>query len=127
MYAVIAFNLFGVTFKQRTVIALTVLVNLLTGFPKAFDFYNRWGMDYTAYIQQAGAFYNGERDYSRISGQIGPCYYPAGHLYHFAIAYWIHLQTEYGETIVKLLFYCFFTISQVYIVKICYLYWGTRK
>jgi hypothetical protein len=36
LYAVVALNLFEVTFKQRTVIALTVLVNFMTGFPKAF-------------------------------------------------------------------------------------------
>ena len=49
------------------------------------------GVDYSSYVQQAGAVYNGERNYSRVDGILGPAYYPAGNIWHYYPVYWLHL------------------------------------
>jgi hypothetical protein len=46
----------------------------------------------------------GERDYRRISSNVGLCFYPAGHLWHFIPAYILHLWTPYAEVIIKFIF-----------------------
>lgn len=38
-------------------------------------------------MQQANAFWNGERRYFHISSHMGYCMYPAGHLYHYAFIF----------------------------------------
>ncbi|KAL9933614.1 hypothetical protein V8E36_007272 [Tilletia maclaganii] len=42
-------------------------------------------IDFSTYIQQADVFLKGERDYVKITGDSGPCVYPAGHLYIYAL------------------------------------------
>ncbi|KAK0563813.1 dolichyl-P-Man:Man(5)GlcNAc(2)-PP-dolichol alpha-1,3-mannosyltransferase [Tilletia horrida] len=42
-------------------------------------------IDYATYIQQADVFLRGERDYFKITGDTGPCVYPAGHLYIYSL------------------------------------------
>lgn len=44
-------------------------------------------IDYSTYMQQAASFLKGERDYKNITGDTGPCVYPAGHLYVYALLY----------------------------------------
>ena len=61
------------------------------GICELFNLKWRYGVDYVAYIQQAGAVYMGERDYTMLSSHLGPCYYPAGHIWHYIPAYWLHL------------------------------------
>ena len=92
---------FNVQMEQKNVIAMIFVVHVGLGLPYLLDFTNRYGIDYVAYIQQAGAVYNGETDYSKLSSHLGPCYYPAGHLFHYMPAYWLHMQTEYAELIIK--------------------------
>ena len=67
------------------------ITNMLMSVCELFEIVMRYGMDYNAYIQQAGAVYNGETDYTKLSSHLGPCYYPAGHIWHYIPAYWLHL------------------------------------
>ncbi|WFD44488.1 dolichyl-P-Man:Man5GlcNAc2-PP-dolichol alpha-1,3-mannosyltransferase [Malassezia psittaci] len=48
-------------------------------------------IDFTTYVRQARLFVDGERDYSRINpwNGSGPCVYPAGHLYVYAVFDWL--------------------------------------
>lgn len=87
----------------------------------------RYGWDYVAYLQQAGAVYHGERDYTKLSGNQGPAYYPAGHIYHYLVAYWIHCQSEYGEQIVKFLHLCMHSLSIFLACKIAFIYFAEEK
>ena len=47
---------------------------------------NDRGVDTEAYLQQAYQVQRGVTDYTKISSYQGPCYYPAGHLYHYLLA-----------------------------------------
>lgn len=43
-------------------------------------------IDFSTYMQQVHVFLSkGERDYTKITGDTGPCVYPAGHLYVYAV------------------------------------------
>ncbi|GAA5828542.1 hypothetical protein JCM11251_000842 [Rhodosporidiobolus azoricus] len=46
-------------------------------------------IDFSTYLQQAEHFINGQRDYSQIRGESGPCYYPATHLYLYSFLYYL--------------------------------------
>ncbi|GJN94724.1 hypothetical protein Rhopal_007815-T1 [Rhodotorula paludigena] len=41
-------------------------------------------IDFSTYLQQAQAFLDGERDYSLMTGESGPAYYPALHIYAYS-------------------------------------------
>jgi hypothetical protein len=41
--------------------------------------------DWPSYVEQAEYFLEGEFDYSKIRGSNGYVYYPAGHLYFYAL------------------------------------------
>jgi hypothetical protein len=66
--------------------------------------------------------YNGERDYTKLSSNLGPCFYPAGHIWHFIPAFWLHLQTEKAEHIIKFIHIVIHSLVILYVVKIAYLY-----
>lgn len=38
----------------------------------------------------------GQTNYEYISSIMGPCYYPAGHLWHFLMFYKIYMNTVNG-------------------------------
>lgn len=40
-------------------------------------------------MQQASLFLKGVRDYRLITGDTGPCVYPAGHLYFYSALHWL--------------------------------------
>ena len=47
----------------------------------------KFGIDTTAYLNQAAQFVHGQNYYPNITSLQGPCYYPAGHLWHYAPIY----------------------------------------
>ncbi|WFD00422.1 dolichyl-P-Man:Man5GlcNAc2-PP-dolichol alpha-1,3-mannosyltransferase [Malassezia yamatoensis] len=69
--------------------ALLVLDGMLTSLILGRVAYTE--IDFTTYVRQAQLFMNGERDYSRINpwNGSGPCVYPAGHLYVYAVLDWL--------------------------------------
>ena len=70
--------------------------------------------------------YNGERDYTKISSHLGPCFYPAGHLFHYIPVFWLHLQTPLAEKIVQFGYILIHSLTIVYATKIAYLYHGKQ-
>ena len=107
---------------------MSYLVVLLFAVNTGLSYYNmnevtaRYGIDYIAYIQQAAAFWNGDTDYTRISSNLGPCFYPAGHIYHFVPAVWLHNITENAEYYITFVHHVIHSLIIVYIVKIVNLY-----
>lgn len=114
--------LIGYKIEQNNITYLIIVLNIALSVPYLAEVSNRYGVDYVAYIQQAAAVYNGETDYSKLSSHLGPCFYPAGHIMHYIPAYWLHLQTEYAENIVKMGHILIHTGILVFINKITYLY-----
>ena len=58
---------------------------------------------------------------------MGPCFYPAGHLYHYLAAYWLHLQTEDAEYIIKFGHLVIHSLTIFFIVKMAYIYFAEEK
>lgn len=106
---------------------MVVLLNVPLGSVHLLSPNMRYGIDYIAYIQQAGAVYQGERDYVQLSSNLGPCYYPASHIYHYILAYMLHLQTEHAETIIKFVHVIIHTLIIIFATKIAYLYFADEK
>mmetsp|Transcript_13789 Transcript_13789/g.21539 ORF Transcript_13789/g.21539 Transcript_13789/m.21539 type:complete len:346 (-) Transcript_13789:964-2001(-) len=92
--------------------------NLLFSLPNMIDQSRRFGIDYIAYLQQAGAFFHGERNYTQISSTLGPCFYPAGHLWHYYPVYWLHNTSDDAEKIMTLVFLLVHTALLVMAVAI---------
>jgi hypothetical protein len=91
----------GITFKHNNLMLILVALNVILSFKEIYEIKWRYGIDYIAYVQQAGAVWMGERDYSKISSNLGPAFYPAGHLWHYIPVYALHLYTEDVEYIMK--------------------------
>lgn len=53
-------------------------------------------IDWTSYMQQVSLFVNGERRYSKLVGDTGPCVYPAFHVYLYSALYYL---TDKGSSI----------------------------
>jgi len=100
--AIALFNYYmGITFKHENLMFFLVVLNVILSFKEIYEIKWRYGIDYIAYVQQAGAVWMGERDYTKISSNLGPAFYPAGHLWHYIPVYMLHLYTEDVEYIMK--------------------------
>ncbi|RIB03189.1 glycosyltransferase family 58 protein [Gigaspora rosea] len=55
-------------------------------------------IDWKAYMKEVSIFLNGERNYTKIQGDTGPCVYPAGFVYIYSILNYI---TSEGVDILK--------------------------
>ena len=69
----------------------------------------------------------GERDYTLLSSHLGPCYYPAGHIWHYIPAYWLHLKTHNAENFIKLVHQVIHTLCIMVVFLISHLYFRTSK
>ena len=69
----------------------------------------------------------GERDYTLLSSHLGPCYYPAGHIWHYIPAYWLHLKTHNAENFIKLVHQVIHTLCIMVVFLISHLYFRTNK
>jgi len=118
----VVMNLLNFNIKQNKLLITLFVLNMALSFCELFEITMRYGIDYNAYIQQAGAVYNGERDYTMLSSHLGPCYYPAGHIWHYIPAYWVHLQTDHAETIIKFGTHIIHSLLIVFVTKISYVY-----
>jgi len=103
-------------------VAITFIGNVLLHLPSLLKVNYRHGIDYPAYINQAGCVVAGETRYNRISSLQGPCFYPAGHLWVFIPAYLLHIYTEYAEFIVKFVFFLMHSTNMALVTKIAYAY-----
>jgi hypothetical protein len=81
----------------------TFLINLGFYAPLIFKKFKRYGPDTTAYINQAGQFALGQTNYFLLSSGQGPCYYPAGHLWHYIPIYHLYMFTDNAEMIYRTL------------------------
>ena len=122
MAAILVQCTLNVAYKKENYLTFLFFTNLILSLPQLSDWQTRYGVDYVAYIQQAGAVYNGERDYAKLSSHLGPCYYPAGHIWHYIPAYWLHLSTESAEVIIKAGHHIIHSITILFVTKIAYQY-----
>jgi len=120
-------NVSGISLPKGTVLTFVFCINSALSVPSIFELTQRWGIDYVAYLQQAGAVYHGETDYTKISSTLGPCFYPAGHIWHYFPVYWLHLNFENAEFIMKGVHVILHSTLIVYIAKIAYEYFDERS
>ena len=90
--------LMKINLNQKFLVYLSFFGNLIMS-SMIFALNRRFGADTTAYINQAGQFASGQTNYSMISSMQGPCFYPAGHLWHYLPIYKMFTYTCYAETI----------------------------
>jgi len=64
----------------------------------------------------------GQTDYYQIIGLAGPAYYPAGHLWHYALIYKMFEWTNFGYTILKLLTYTLHSLQVCMVGEMAYNY-----
>jgi hypothetical protein len=84
----------NINFNKYSVLTILFLGNFGLGSIQAFKVNQRYGIDYIAYLQQSYAVWMGETDYTKLSSNLGACYYPAGHIWNYFPAVWLHLKTE---------------------------------
>ena len=65
---------FGYNYSSTSVLAFCFMMNIILGLYKLVGYGDdnvqigdRYGVDYIAYLQQATAVWNGERDYTKLS------------------------------------------------------------
>ena len=76
-----------------------------------------FGVDYTAYVNQAGQFISGQTNYLKITSVQGPCFYPAGHLWHYVPVYYLHIWTVHAESIMTV-FHLLLLVFQHYLISV---------
>lgn len=102
---------------------LLFLLNILLHLPSLWKNINiPYGIDYTAYINQAAQFANGQTDYTQISSLQGPCFYPAGNILHYLPVYYLHTYTHQAEYIMKIVHFIVHSIISVTMSKIAFKY-----
>ena len=52
----------------------------------------------------------------------GFCYYPAGHLIHFLIPLFVHLNTKYATEVMYIVHFACHTVSNIFALKLAHLY-----
>ncbi|CAL8069915.1 unnamed protein product [Calicophoron daubneyi] len=75
-------------------------------------------IDWVAYMQEVESYLNGSLDYDKIEGQTGPCVYPAGFIYIFALLRW---ATGSGTDIrtAQFIFLAFYFVTLLLVFNIC--------
>ena len=104
--------------NQNKLIICTFILNILLHCPSLYRVNNRQGVDYNAYINQAGCLAGGDTRYWKISSLQGPCFYPAGHIWFYLPAYFLHIYTENAEYIIKFGFFVIHSLSISLVSKI---------
>jgi hypothetical protein len=121
LVAIVAY-IAGFKIKDSKVLGFCFVMNILLGLVKLTSEPDRYGIDYIAYLQQAAAVWNGETNYTKLSSNLGPCFYPAGHIWHYIPCVWLHLYTEQAEHIIRFGHHIIHTLINYYIAKIAFLY-----
>ena len=112
----------GVQVDKKVMVSLMVAINVIMYVPEFYKPFGRLGPDTTAYINQAGQFMSGQTNYEQLSSAQGPCYYPAGHLWHYSPFYFLFLSTDIAERILLAFHILLHTLSLVILCLLSYNY-----
>jgi hypothetical protein len=87
-----------------------------------FQIYNylESGNDYHPYLMQAYQVYKGVTDYTKLSSNEGPCFYPAGHVWHYLMAVFIHINTNHPFLVMRLVHLAIYQICSHLVVRLAY-------
>lgn len=65
----------------------------------------------------------GETDYTKLSSNLGACYYPAGHIWHYIPVVFVHRYFgDMAVPVMKLVHAAIHSLTLRYVVRIAYLY-----
>jgi len=115
-----------VSYEPWKIMLFSFLANIALHIPSLYIVQNRYGLDYPAYINQAGSFATGETHLNRISSLQGPCFYPAGHLWLYSMPYILHLNTLEAEFIMKFLTFIVHSLNNLLISLISFEYFKDK-
>ena len=99
-----------------------VLANFILMCSTLLQPWYRYGVDTTAYINQAGQFWSGQTLYEDITSLQGPCFYPAGHLWHYVPIYIMFKSTDDALKYLKIIHACLHTGIVFVVAKIAFKY-----
>ena len=118
------FYMCGYRIEQSKLLVGVFISNSLLSLVTLIDITERYGLDYSSYLQQMSAVYQGQMDYTKLSSTQGPCYYPAGHIYHYLFAYILHNHTEHAELIMKAVHVLLHSAILVVTTKVAFIYFA---
>ena len=81
-----------------------------------------FGIDYDAYLQQAHAVLQGERNYLKLSSNLGAAYYPANHIWHYILFVLVHQRTPDAIFYMRCVHNLIYQLTLYFVIKIAYLY-----
>ena len=87
-------HLLGIVVEPGRMQAFAFVANVVLHLPSLWKTSEpQYGIDYTAYINQANQVANGQLDYTQLSSLQGPCFYPAGSIWHYMPVYYLHMYS----------------------------------
>lgn len=93
-------------------------LNLILHLPWLFIIQKRFGVDTTAYLNQADQVIRGQRNYADLITNQGNCFYPAGHILIYMPIAWVFRNFENPEPLLFLLHAGVDSLQHVLTVKI---------
>lgn len=114
----------GFKIDRTKLLVAVFIINSVLSIPFLFEISERFGLDYSSYLQQMSAVYQGQMDYTKLSSTQGPCYYPAGHIYHYMFAYILHNYTEDAEVIMKAVHIVLHSAILMITIKVAFIYFA---
>ena len=112
--------------EPNNVMLSCFVINIILHLPSMLIIQKRHGVDHTAYLNQAGQVVQGQRDYTLLDTNQGPCYYPAGHLWLYYLPYIFFQQCEQAEHYWKLFNYAMHSFTNFLVCQIGYSYFRDR-
>lgn len=70
--------------------------------------------------------WHGERDYARLSSNLGACYYPAGHILHYIPVVWLHYLREDAESLMRMGHLGLYIVVVTLVMAIGQRYFGSK-
>ena len=98
---------------------LVIFISFYFTYIELYKWIPKHGWDTSSYLQQAGHVWRGETNYKQITGNKGPCFYPAGHLWHYVPLYLLYEKTSDGFQMLKAVYITVYAGSMVVLSKIC--------
>ena len=69
----------------------------------------------------------GETDYKKLSSNLGACYYPAGHIWHYIPVVLVHKALgDFAVPVMKLVHAAVHSLTLVYVTRTAYIYFDNK-
>ena len=112
----------GIRLNKGFLLASCFVANIVLSLPSYLVIHPRYGVDTSAYINQAAQVVHGQRDYTLLDTNQGPCFYPAGHLWLYYPVYLLYTHTEKAEYIFKFVHFIVHSLTNLLVCLVGFEY-----